>query len=320
MRILAIAVLVSLGLLAGCSEEENADVKKLSVTIDWVPSPEYYGFFYAKKHGLYRDAKLDVTINYGSGAPMVASQLAVNSILFGTTTSDNILRQVARGANFGRAIPLNRFNPASLVWVKPKDFSDIRNIAKHTIGTNQQSGVYTQFKFLLKKNKISSGAFAEFPIGWGGAAQLRTGDIDAFLAYTTNAAVDAELMHDAGTVRELMFADQDIFTYGLVLVVASKEALEKQGYTTGIVEKFFQTTLEGYRRGGEDIPGAIAALKEVEPTLNSKKLEIAIRKIQKLNKLPPYPPDKVDAWVEGFNIDDAAREKTRNLYLNAPVN
>jgi len=176
----------------------EAKTKSFTVTIDWVPSPEYYGFFYAKENGLYRNAGLEVDIKYGSGAPVVANQLAAGSIYAGTTTSDNVLRQIARGATFSQMIPILRFNPVVLAYLPNPDFNlEASNLAatltNKVIGTNKQSSVYAQLMHLVDKGVIKKDSFKEYPIGYGGPLQLKQHLADVILAYTTNVVVDLEI-------------------------------------------------------------------------------------------------------------------------------
>ncbi|MGI6226079.1 MAG: ABC transporter substrate-binding protein [Peptococcales bacterium] len=51
--------------LAGCAKEpqkENVDLKKVTITLDWVPNTNHTGLFVAKDKGFYEEAGLDVEI------------------------------------------------------------------------------------------------------------------------------------------------------------------------------------------------------------------------------------------------------------------
>lgn len=297
---------------AGESTTINNDTGiPFNVVIDWVPSPEYYGFFYAKETGIYRSSGLNVDIEHGSGAPSVASRLAAGSIYAGTTTSDNVLRQIARGAIFDSVTPLLEFNPVVIASLSTHPIKTVDSLKGKTIGVNQQSSAYQQFLVVLQKKGISPDGYKEYPIGYGGAAQLKVGEVDAILAYTTNVVIDLEA--SGSHVEEIRLEDKgnDICSFGVVLVIAAEQVLNTQSISRETVEKFISATLEGYRRGAEDVVRAVAALQKAEPTLNKEKLTMAIDKIGMLNRRAVCDRSRLDDWV---NVSAAARGTAMSLY------
>jgi ABC-type nitrate/sulfonate/bicarbonate transport system substrate-binding protein len=291
----------------------NAQPRKhFAVRIDWVPSPEYYGFFYAREKGIYAAAGLDVDISYGSGAPAVAKELAVGSIYAGTTTSDNLLREVAGGARCSSATPLLRFNPCVIASLAQSPITTLEGLRGKTIGTNQQSSVYQQFIYVCRKHNLDIKDIKEYPIGYGGAAQLKAHQVDAILAYTTNVVVDLE--KEGIEAKEVFLSDNGVVSYGLVLIIADETRLQKESLTLDLARSFARATLAGYERGARDVQGSIAALKSAEPTLDDKKLELAIRKISVLNGKSQFKPVELDRWLEEPKIDETARAKAQALY------
>lgn len=293
--------------------EQKKEPKQFKITIDWVPSPEYYGFFVAKSEKLYDKYGLNVTINYGSGAPVVANQVATQSIYAGTTTSDNILRQVMLGADFSRAVPILRYNPSVLVSFENKAISNLKELKNHTIGVNKQSSVYQQFDYILgKDNKIKKSSFKEYPIGWGGAAQMASGEVDAILAYATNASIDLKL--SGKNIKELFFSDKGVNLYGLVLVFASKSTLADNNILEEDIENFIQATIEGYRIGESNPSLAVDSLIAAEPTLKTEKIKMAVERISELNKTKQADFSKLDTWINDGNIPTEILEKAKALY------
>lgn len=314
---LLVALLSTLSLQAcrGTNEPESgtAELTPFTVRIDWVPSPEYYGFFYAKEEGFYKEVGLEVTISYGSGAPVVAKELATGAAYVGSTTSFSVLQEISHGASFSRVTPIFRFNPAVLASLSDTPIKALAEVKGKTIGVNKQGSEYRQLQFLLKREGIASNTFKEYPIGWGGAAQLVQDEVDGILAYTTNVVVDIELMNKE--VNELAFDDLGVHTFGLVVAVASDEVLQRKGIVTEAVDRFLIATLRGYSEGGRDIDGAVAALMRAEPTLNERKLRIAIAKIQRLNEESTVTLQNVDRWlIESRDVTQSDFDKAMSLY------
>lgn len=314
--------LLSLLLLSivGCSSnadksktsKSSDELKQFDVTIDWVPSPEYYGFFYAKESGYYKDIGLNVIIHNGSGAPVVANEIAAGAIYAGTTTSDNVLRQVARGAKFYKVKSLLTYNPSVVASLSDSPVKKIQDLNGKILGTNQQSSVYQQLLYLGQIGKISFEKFKEYPIGYGGAMQLKSREVNAILAYTTNVVVDLE--KDGIKVNEIYLGDEGVATYGLVLAFGEESKWGKANITIADINNFIDATIRGYLKGADDVGNTIKALKKAEPTLDDQKITLAVKKIQKLNYNVNYPLAALDLWVTDDNITKDVRSKALALY------
>jgi ABC-type nitrate/sulfonate/bicarbonate transport system substrate-binding protein len=281
-----------------------------TVKIDWVPSAEYYGFFYALEKGFYLSKELDVKIQSGTGAPNVAKELSVGSVYAGTTTSDNLLRQLADGAQFTKAVVLLKYNPCVLAVKRDSDIQKISDVKGRTIGTNQQSSAYQQFTYILSKQGIPITGIREIPIGYGGAAQVQTGQADGILGYTTNVIVDLE--YQQIPIREIYFGDNGVESYGLVLAI-NQNAAALNGVTPESVNRFLEATLQGYSAGENDISGAVAALIKVAPTLDRGKLELAMNKIIRLNRTTQYSLEQIDGWVTDPKVTPTIRKQMQGL-------
>src|SRR5262245_42369507 len=114
-KALWMGVLGCLALLAGCSRDKTeppaADpaaskatatkpaLTKSRLALDWVPEPEFGGFYAARENGAYARHGLDVEIlGGGAGAP-VAQMVAAGQADFGTTGADAVLTARARGVD-----------------------------------------------------------------------------------------------------------------------------------------------------------------------------------------------------------------------------
>jgi hypothetical protein len=182
-----------------------------------------------------------------------------------------------------------------------------------TIGVNKQSSVYQQFQYIVNNNTgIQKKSIKEYPIGWGGAAQLENNQVDAFLAYATNAAIDLKIKDI--DFAEIFFSDEGVHLYGLVLAFASKEAFQSNKITEEDVQNFAEATIAGYKIGSENVDLAINSLMKAEPTLDKKKIELAVKRIHELNSKKQADFGKLDEWVSGDNITKGVKEKTQNLY------
>lgn len=305
-----------LGLLVFLStasqELEASNLTNFEITIDWVPSPEYYGFFYARERGFYDRAGLHVTIKSGTGAPGVAKQLLAQTIYAGTTTSDNLLKVVAEGARIGSATRIMAFNPCVIASLQRSPISSLSDLKGKTLGTNPQASVYQQLMWLVNSGRLPASYKEDPTISYGGAAHLLEGRVNAILAYTTNVVVDLE--SKGHKTLELFFGDFGVINYGLILVLADKDRLAKENITSRQANLFIKATLDGYTEGFRDLPGAIRALRKDAPILDQNKLDMAIQKIGRLNERTNYKLDDLDKWVTDKNITLDTRKKALLLY------
>lgn len=327
---LAATILVAL-ITSACGREKSASapgdvsvtqkdgtaskLKPVKIVIDWQPSAEYYGFFFAKSTGRYAAAGYDVELAYGKGAPAVAAEVGTGSASLGTTTSDNLVRWVAKGGSFSKARALLAFNPAVVVSLSSSNIKSIGDLKGRRLGTNPESSVYTQFLKAAQSSTVEGFGAKEDPtIGWSGISQLRSKSVDAILAYTTNVVVDLDLSGEK--VNELFLGDYGIKSYGLVLVATGKEYLSKAGLDDDDVKKIFDITSQAYDEGYKEsnIPLVSGFLRAADPGIAMPKVVKAIEKIGDLNSRIHYPLGALDEWVEGPDVSRAAREKALQLF------
>jgi ABC-type nitrate/sulfonate/bicarbonate transport system substrate-binding protein len=277
------------GLTAACSTSPN--LQQASLTIDWVPSAEYYGFFTAETQGAFSRRGFAVTVINGTGAPAVASQLASGAILVGTTTSDNLVRIIARGARIARATPIFPFNPATLI-ARPGVGHDLRGLIGKTVGVNVQSAPYLQFRKALSAANVAPDSIREYPVGFGGVDEFSRNQIDALIGYTSNHAVDLELR--GIPFEETRFDSLRVSSAGLVLVATAAAAEALPGNR---LSELFNACIEGYTLGANNPEVAVRSLRMRDPTLDARKLAAAIRKVATLARSSQQ--NRFDEWLIG---------------------
>lgn len=312
-----IFVISCLVFLVSCNNSKKKDLqslKKIQITIDWLPSAEYYGFYYAKSYGIFKKYGYDVTINNGTGASDVAAQVGMGHIPIGTSTSDNLLRLYSKGARYSALRKLFSFNPSSIVTLN-NNIMSINDLKGKIIGVNINASPYLQFVSLLAQRRdipYELKDIKEYPIGYGGAIQLLNKDVDAFLAYTTNQAIDVQLKDE--NYHEIYLGDNGIYSYGLVLAFANSETLKKNNLNNSDINEITKAIIEGYDKGYNDLNKSIECLKKAEPSLDEVKLREGIIKIGKLNRTVAYPHKKIDLWVDDKLITDKIRKEVLSLY------
>lgn len=93
--------LLSLLLLAGCFGEDAPTwaLPKTALQLNWVPEPEFGGYYAARELGAFVAEGLDVEIRPGGAQSPVEQMVAAGQVAFGISSGDNLLMARDRGAD-----------------------------------------------------------------------------------------------------------------------------------------------------------------------------------------------------------------------------
>ncbi|MBK8639690.1 MAG: ABC transporter substrate-binding protein [Chromatiaceae bacterium] len=93
--------LVSLLLLAACSGEQAPPsiLRKTALQLNWVPEPEFGGYYAARERGAFVAEGLDLEIRPGGAQSPVEQMVAAGQVEFGITSADSLLMARDRGAD-----------------------------------------------------------------------------------------------------------------------------------------------------------------------------------------------------------------------------
>src|SRR5262249_54914252 len=97
-----LVLLVLLSVLAGCSrstENKGAGERRVKLALDWVPEPEFGGFFAAREGGAFKHAGFDVEIMSGGAGVPVVQMVAAGHAEFGIASGDEVIIARSRGAD-----------------------------------------------------------------------------------------------------------------------------------------------------------------------------------------------------------------------------
>jgi NitT/TauT family transport system substrate-binding protein len=310
-------LLLATFLVCGCTgkpdhEASKASLRPFDVTLDWTASPEFYGFYYARAAGIYAKHGLDVRLHNSGGAPLVAQDLGAGVIYAGTTTSDNLVRQIARGAEFSREVTLLAYNPVVVASRGGSGILQLKDLEGRTLGTNRDSSTYQQLLYLQEKGRVDLSKIEEYPIRFGGAEDLLEGRVDAVLAYGTNVMVELEARRERAEV--VFLSSYGIYNYGEVLAFARGAVLDAAKVSDAVVDRFVAATLEGYRLCPRDIDACVQTLVKDDPTLDSDKFLVGIQTITRLTSMAAYPRSDLDRWVVGGDVAEEDRQAALALY------
>ncbi len=93
--------LLSLLLLAACSGEQSppSTLQKTALQLNWVPEPEFGGYYAARERGAFVAEGLDLEIRPGGAQSPVEQMVAAGQVEFGITSADSLLMARDRAAD-----------------------------------------------------------------------------------------------------------------------------------------------------------------------------------------------------------------------------
>ncbi len=93
--------LLSLLLLAACTGEQGppSTLHKTALQLNWVPEPEFGGYYAAQERGAFGAEGLEVAIRPGGAQSPVEQMVAAGQVEFGITSADSLLMARDRGAD-----------------------------------------------------------------------------------------------------------------------------------------------------------------------------------------------------------------------------
>jgi NitT/TauT family transport system substrate-binding protein len=103
--------------LAACSKSSPAPAagERVLLALDWVPEPEFGGFYAARENGAFRAEGLDVEIQGGGAGVPVVQMVASGKADFGIVGGDEVLSARARGADVVPVFAVYQTSPQGIM-------------------------------------------------------------------------------------------------------------------------------------------------------------------------------------------------------------
>jgi NitT/TauT family transport system substrate-binding protein len=238
----------------------KAEVKPVSVALNWYPEPEFGGLYDAKLSGAYTQAGLDVTIVPGGPGTPVIPQVASGRAAFGVSSADEVILSRAGGADIVAIFATYQRDPRCILVHASRQLTGIDQIKSGTLALEE--GVPFA-EWLFKKYKFEG--VSRVPYG-GGVTQWMLDPNYAQQAYVTSEPISAKKA--GGDPQCFMVADGGYSQYANVIVTSG--ALLKSD--PALVKSFVAATQAGWRAYQADPTRANNQLHELNPTLDADTL------------------------------------------------
>ena len=128
-RLTALLTLVLLSLLSACSNEPDGGANpRLTLQLNWVPEPEFGGYYAAREMGAFKDAGLDLEIRPGGPGVPVMQLVASGQASFGITSGDSLLVARERGIDVVAVFALYQSFPQGIMAHAERGLNSIADV------------------------------------------------------------------------------------------------------------------------------------------------------------------------------------------------
>lgn len=237
---------------------------KVVLALDWVPEPEFGGFYAGRESGAYKRHGIGIEIQGGGAGVPVLQMVATGRADFGTVGADELLTARARGADLVALFAVFQTSPQGIMVHasrKLQKLEDAFHSGTLALETGKAYAAYLKKKFSWEGVKI-------VPYD-GGVAHFLTDPNFGQQCYVTSEPIAARQKGADATV--FLIADSGFNPYATV-VVTRRELLQKQ---PDLAKEFVLATREGWRNYLDHPEATNTLLVKLNPALDVATLSAA---------------------------------------------
>jgi NitT/TauT family transport system substrate-binding protein len=244
---------------------DNTGGTKIKLVLNWVPEPEFGGFYAARDDGAYRRQGFDVeVIGGGAGVPVV-QMVATGRAHFGTIGGDELLTARAQGADVVAVFATFQTSPQAIMVHASRRLAGMADVFRSGTLAIEPGMPYAEYL----KSKFSWDGVQVVPYDGGIARFLADPDF-AQQCYVTSEPIAAK--KQGADPQVFLVADAGYNPYATV-VVARRELVEQK---PEMVSAFVAATAEGWTHYLADPRPINQLLARLNPSMDVATLQAAV--------------------------------------------
>jgi NitT/TauT family transport system substrate-binding protein len=265
--------MVLLASLGACSKSpagsapdgESVAGTKVKLVLNWVPEPEFGGFYAARDGGAYRRQGFDVElIGGGAGVPVV-QMVATGRAHFGTIGADELLTARAHGADVVAVFATFQTSPQAIMVHASRHLTSLAEVFLSGTLAIEPGMAYAAYL----KQRFPWEGVQVVPYD-GGVARFLSDANFGQQCYVTSEPIAAR--KQGGDPQVFLIADAGYNPYTTV-VVARRELVEQK---PEMVSAFVAATAEGWKSYLRDPRPTNQVLGRLNPSMDADTLEAAV--------------------------------------------
>lgn len=264
-RRMAVSILAAMAMAAlGCSSKEGSGSTggapgktKVKLVLNWVPEPEFGGFYAAREIGSYEKQGLEVEIMGGGAGVPVVQMVAGGQADFGISGADEVLTAKARGADIVAVYAIYQKSPQGIMArpERAKTLADVFAGGTLAIEPGLSYALFLKDKFGFDKVKV-------VPYD-GGVARFVADKDFAQQCFVTSEPLAAK-KQGIKDLSVFLVADEGFNPYAGVVIAKRSTWLEKKD----LVKKFITASREGWQKYLDDPAPANAVMAKLNTSMD----------------------------------------------------
>lgn len=289
MKKILLALLI--GLIAAQSHS-FAEARKLKLALNWVPEPEFGGFYLAKWEGLYGAKGLDVDILIGGAGSPTIQMIGAKKVEFGLTSGGEVILARSRGAKVKAVFSVYQKSPLMIMAHASRKLKSLGEVFQSGTVSLERGLAFASFlerKFGFSKVKIVPYA--------GGVANFLHDPLFAQQGFATSEPI---LAQNAGSDPQVFLIADEGFDHYMETLTVHDDLIQKDGK---LVKDFVDASREGWERYLKDPTKTNEKMAALNKAMDLKTFKIAanLQKpfvLDKLSKESPLGSMSESRWTE----------------------
>lgn len=248
----------------GCSKKEGASSsgsgkQNVKLALNWVPEPEFGGFYAARDTGAYAKQNLEVEIMGGGAGVPVVQMVAAGQVDFGIAGGDEVVTARARGVDIVALYSIYQTSPQGIMAHSSRGAKAVKDLLSS--GTLAMEPGLPYAAYLKKKYGFEGVQIVPYD---GGVARFVSDTNFAQQCFITSEPIAAKKKGAQPAV--FLIADEGFNPY-VGVIITRRELFEKN---KGLVKSFIQASREGWRSYLDNPAAANATMAKLNTSMDAE--------------------------------------------------
>jgi NitT/TauT family transport system substrate-binding protein len=271
---LALATLMSVGLLTNAYA---ADLKKVTVRLDWLPGADHAALYLAKARGYYEAEGLDVTIEAGKGSNSTIQLVGSGNDTIGLASIATIALAVGKGVPVKAVAGIMQKAPESVYGLATSNINSPKDLEGKSFGYTPGDAAQVLFDAFAQAAGVDESKIKRVALNADSVySALTNGNVDFTVGWVTSDAPKIAKVKPIS--KPILFADYGINTLGTGIFVTIRTIQDDPD----MIRHFIAATVKGADDFAKDPKAGVDALMDAAP--DSDRDEIA----NEANMLPDF--------------------------------
>jgi NitT/TauT family transport system substrate-binding protein len=148
-HVLAGAWILVAGLMLAASAHA-ADLEKMKLTLNWTPGGDHSPFFYALKQGWYKEAGIDLDVEFGKGSAAAVQKVGAGASQLGVADMPTVLQGKGKGVDVVGVMVIYANSPFGFYWKKSSGIKTVADFKGRKIGNPPADAARAMWPLLAK--------------------------------------------------------------------------------------------------------------------------------------------------------------------------